>query len=170
MEARALEVGFRHLAAPLRQTFGPHAATLDGTAFPTGGNLALATTALPSWSIDGPTGFNFQYAVPAAARASFLAQSIYGVAVTLYRLWETAPSVWTEQAKWRFVGRIVDSSYDAANGVAVLTATPWSRTRQARPYAPGWSHQEQLDLSDGADTLLRWTRAARRLHAPVEEA
>lgn len=170
MEARALEVGFRHLADPERQTFGPDAATLDGNAFPTGGALVLATTALPAWSIDGPTGFDFQYAVPAAARAAFLANSIYGVPVTLYRLWQTAPSVWTEQAKWRFVGRIVDFSYDAVSGVATLTATPWSRTRQARPYAPGWSHQEQLDMSDGADTLLRWTRAARRLHDPIEEA
>ena len=169
MGARALEVAFRHLEEPLRQSFGPAAVTLDGNAFPTGGNLVLPDTSYPSWSADGPTGLTFTYVVPEDVRATFLASPLHGVSVTLYRVWETAPSVWQEQAKWRFVGRIIESRYAPANGVLDVTAAPWSRTRQAQLHVPGWSNQEQLDLSDGADTLLRWTRAARRLHAPVEE-
>ena len=170
MEARAIEIGFRHLAAPVRQCFGPELVVLDGAEFPTGGNVIVGASEYPAWSVTGPTGFDFSYVVPEEQRQSFNANAWHGVPVKLYRVWETSPGVWVEQLKWRFVGVVVDARYTPMNGRMDATATPWSLTRQAAPQAPSWSNQEQLDLTDGADTLLRWTRAARRLEVPVEEA
>ena len=169
MQARAIEIGFRHLAAPVRRSFAPSDLTLDGAVFPSDAPVLLSDRAAPSWSANGPTGFDFSYAVPEAERQALAASGWYGVVVKLYRVFETSPDVWVEQTAWRFEGRVTDARWNVANGRLDATATPWSRMRQARPNAPSWSNREQIDLTDGADTLLRWTRAARRTSVPIPE-
>lgn len=170
MNARALEVHFRHNAPTItRKAFTESTVAVAGAEFPTDTPLILHDSQAPSWGVTGPTGFDFQYVVPEEERDAFYGTNAFGIVVKLYALFEIDGG-WFDLTKYRFEGRITSMTYEPHNGLARCTATPLSRLDVLQPYVPGWSNQEQLDLTEGTDTLLRWTRAARRAdHPAIEE-
>ena len=160
--ARALEVGFRHLDAPLRWWEGPDTVIAENNLFVRGGNIILPSGAAPSWSITDPTGFSFSYLLAEDEAAGFFEHAVSNVPVKMYRFYRNESRQWAEQVQWRFEGVVGSADWDAAERLVQCAVVPLSATTKLQPRVGPWSRRSR------PDTGFRWMRAKRKL-LPLQE-